>query len=145
MAASSSTLLRVVTQRLSNTPSTQLAHVAPILAGNISECRESLSVPQSGTLNKGSPDNAILVHKLKNQLCALLQDRTPHARYAAVILIKAIVEVGNYEILQGTALWIKGLINILGVSSSLTALPNKFLRISFNCFFGCLDINLILQ
>ena len=122
MATSSSTLLRVVTQRLSNTPSTQLAHVAPILAGNISECRESLSITQVDALNKGSPENSILVHKLKIQLSALLQDRTPDARYAAVILIKATVEAGNYSILQGAAPWIKGLINILGVSSSLTAL-----------------------
>ena len=126
MATSSSTLLRVVTQRLSNTPSTQLAHVAPILAGNISECRESLSINQVDALNKGSPENSILVHKLKTQLSALLQDRTPDARYAAVILIKATVEAGNNAILQGTAPWIKGLINILGVSSSLTALPRNF-------------------
>ncbi len=125
MAKSSSTLLRVVTQRLSNTPSTQLPHVAPILARNISECREALDVPQTISLNKGNPDNAVLVHKLKTQVSALLQDRTPDARYAAVILIKAIVEVGNYGILQGTAPWIKGLINILGVSSSLPALPRN--------------------
>ena len=125
MATSSSTLLRVVTQRLSNTPSTQLAHVAPILACNISECRESLSITQVGALNKGSPENSVLVHKLKTQLSALLQDRTPDARYAAVILVKATVEAGNYAILQGTAPWIKGLINILGVSSSLTALPRN--------------------
>ena len=125
MATSSSTLLRVVTQRLSNTPSTQLAHVAPILAGNISECRESLSITQVDALNEGSPENSILVHKLKIQLSALLQDRTPDARYAAVILIKATVEAGSYPILQGTAPWIKGLINILGVSSSLTALPRN--------------------
>ena len=125
MATSSSTLLRVVTQRLSNTPPTHLAHVAPILAGDISKCRESLSVPQIGTLNKGSPDNVILIHKLKTQLSALLQERTPDARYAAVILIKATVEAGKYEILQGTAPWIKGLVNILGVRSSSTALPRN--------------------
>ena len=145
MANYPSSLLRVVTQRLSSTPSTQLPHVAPILARNISECRELFNVPQTGTLNKDNPDNAIVVHKLKTQLSALLQDRIPDARYAAVILIKATVEVGGYEVLQGVAPWIKGLINILGVSSSLTALTRNFLRVALRCIFGCLDIILMLQ
>ena len=121
MAKSSSTLLRVVTQRLSNTPPTHLPNVAPILARIISQCTESLNVPESGTLNTSDPDDAFHVHKLRTQLSALLLDRTPGAQYAAVILIKATVESGNYEILQRTTPWIHGLLNILDVSTSLTA------------------------
>ena len=127
MAKSSSTLLKVVTQRLSNTPSTHLPNVAPILARIISQCTESLNVPESGTLNTSSPDDAIHVHKLRTQLSALLLDRTPGAQYAAVILIKATVESGSYEILQRTTPWINGLLNILDVSISLTALLRGFL------------------
>lgn len=127
MAKSSSTLLRVVTQRLSSTPSTQLPNVAPILARIISQCTESLNVPESGTLNTSCPDDAVHVHKLRTQLSALLLDRTPGARYAAVILIKATVESGHYEILQKTMPWIQGLLNIIDVSSSLTALLRDFL------------------
>ena len=126
MAKSSSTLLRVVTQRLSNLPSTHLPNVAPILARIISQCTESLNVPESGTLNTRNPDDAIYVHKLRTQLSALLLDRTPGAQYAAVILIKATVESGNYEILQRTTPWIHGLLNILDVSISLTALLRGF-------------------
>ena len=127
MAKSSSTLLRVVTQRLSSTPSTQLPQVAPILARIISQCTESLNVPESGTLNRSNPDDAIYVHKLRTQLSALLLDRTPGARYAAVILIKATVESGNYEILQRTTQWIHGLLNIIDVGKPLTALLREFL------------------
>ena len=122
MAKSSSTLLRVVTQRLSNTPTTQLPQVAPILARIISQCTESLNVPESGTPNTSNPDDAIHVHKLRTQLSALLLDKTPGAQYAAVILIKATVESGNYGILQRTTPWINGLLNIIDVSKYPTAL-----------------------
>lgn len=127
MAKSSSTLLRVVTQRLSNTPTTQLPQVAPILARIISQCTESLNVSESGTLNTSNSDDAIHVHKLRTQLSALLLDSTPGGRYAAVILIKATVESGNYEILQRTTPWINGLLNIIDVSKSPTALLRVFL------------------
>ena len=122
MAKSSSTLLRVVTQRLSNTPSIQLPNVAPILARIISQCTESLNVPESGSQNTSNPDDAIHVHKLRTQLSALLLDRTAGARYTAVILIKATVESGSYEILQRSTPWIHGLLHIIDVSSSLIAL-----------------------
>ena len=109
-------LLRVVTQRLSSTPSQQLPHVAAYLATNIAQFGKTLA-----TINKESkavedPESAVIIHKLKTQLSALLQDKNPEARYAAVILIKATVEVGGWNILQGLAAWVRFLIGILGVS-----------------------------
>ena len=61
--------------------------------------------------------SAVIVHKLKTQLSALLQDKNAEARYAAVILIKASVEVGGWNVLQGIGAWVRGLIGILGVSA----------------------------
>ena len=122
--------LRVVTQRLSNTPAEQLPRVAPILAGQITDCRESIN-SQLTKANK-----SVYLHKLKTQVSALLQDRSPGARYAAIILIKAALGLKTYDILEGTAPWVKGLIGILGVSK-----PNAFILVSpFLIPCGCLDI-----
>ena len=110
--------LRVVTQRISNTPTKQLPHVAPILAATITECRKAFHTSQNENQSKDGSENAVLLHKLKTQLSALLQDKQPQARYAAVILIKATVEVGGWNVLQGAAPWVRGLIGIMGVSDS---------------------------
>lgn len=106
--------LRVVTQRLSNTSTKELPHIAPRLAASITQCRKTFGSSQDdGTDESGA---GIVVHKLKTQLSALLQDRSPSARYAATILIKATIEVGGGNVLQGAGPWVRGLIAIIGVS-----------------------------
>ncbi|KAL2036940.1 hypothetical protein N7G274_010365 [Stereocaulon virgatum] len=109
-----STPLRVVTQRISNTPTNQLPHVAPVLAATITECRTAFNTPQNVIQRNDTSDNAVLVHKLKTQISALLQDKQPHARYAAVVLIKATVEVGGWNLLQGVSPLVRGLIGVIG-------------------------------
>ena len=109
-------LLRVVTQRLSSTPPKQLPHVAPCLATIVSQYGRTLTTVTKESRAVGDTESAVIVHKLKTQLSALLQDKNPEAEYAAVILIKATVEVGGWNILQGLAVWVRGLIGILGVS-----------------------------
>ena len=109
-------LLRVVTQRLSSTPSKQLPHVAPYLATTVAQSGKALATPTKDSKAIGDTESTVIIHKLKTQLSALLQDKSPEARYAAVILIKATVEVGGWNILQGLAAWARGLIGILGVS-----------------------------
>ena len=109
--------LRVVTQRLSSTPSRQLSHVVPYLANTIAQCGQAFTVPTKEGQVVGGSENAVLVHKLKTQLSALLQAKGLEARYAAVILIKATVEVGGWSILQGSGAWVRGLTSVLGVSN----------------------------
>lgn len=110
--------LRVVTQRLSSTPSRQLPHVARYLAPTIAQCGKDLATPTKDGQAVGGSESAVLVHKLKTQLSALLQDKSPEARYAAVILMKATVEAGGWIVLQGIGAWVRGLIGIFGVSNS---------------------------
>ena len=110
--------LRVVTQRLSSTPFKQLPHVAPYLATTIAQSGKAFAAPTREGQAVGGSESAVIVHKFKTQLSALLQDKSPEARYAAVILIKATVEVGGWNVLQGVAAWVRGLIGILGVSNS---------------------------
>ena len=109
--------LRVVTQRLSSTSSKQLPHIAPYLAVSITQCGKALTTLDKEGQAVGGSESAVAVHKLKTQLSALLQDKSPEARYAAVILIKATIEVGGWSILQGAGIWVRGLLAILGVSN----------------------------
>lgn len=64
----------------------------------------------------------VLIHKLKAQLSALLQDKSPQARYSALILIKATIEVGGWNVLQGSGAWVRAMIANLRVSCSI---PNS--------------------
>ena len=108
--------LRLVTQRLSSTPSRQLTHIAPYLATTITQCGSAFATPAKDGQAVDGLESTVIYHKFKTQLSALLQDKSPEARYAAVILIKATVEVGGWNVLQGVGAWVRGLIIILGVS-----------------------------
>ena len=110
------TPLRMVTQRLSTTSTAQLPHVAQFLAGSITESRKAFDAIQDESHDEFGLEVGVLIHKLKAQLSALLQDKSPQARFAAPILIKATVEVGGWKVLHGVGPWVKGLIGILGVS-----------------------------
>lgn len=102
--------VRLVTQRLSSTPVWQLPHIAPFLAGTIGKSGSLLSTPNT----KLNPDINVLMHKLKTQISSLLQDKNPQARWAAVILVKATIEAGDHEILQGAGAWARSIVMILG-------------------------------
>lgn len=116
--------LRVVTQRLSSTPSRQLPHIAPYLATTITQCGRAFATPAKDGQAVGGSESTVTFHKFKTQLSALLQDKSPEARHAAVILIKATVEVGGWNVLQGVGAWVRGLISILGVSSHFESTLN---------------------
>ena len=111
--------LRMVTQRLSNTQTTQLPHVAQFLAGSITESRKAFDVAHNESHKGPGINTSVLIHKLKTQLSALLQDRSPYARFAAPILIKATIEVGGWNVLHGVGPWVRGMIGILRVSLSI--------------------------
>ena len=112
------TALRVVTQRLASTSTQRLPHVVPSLAGTLSSCSECFLAAQSDAEAHNASEGPLLVHKLKTQISSLLQNRSAEARYAAIVLIKGIVEIGGWNVLQGANPWIKGLIAILGRSGS---------------------------
>lgn len=111
----SSTILRAVTHRLTTTPVDQLPSITAFLAASLSDCSELLSAPQAQKPGKGDSDHAVQIHKLKTRLASLLQDRTVEGRWTAVVLVKATVEAGQWEILRGYEPIVRGLVGILAV------------------------------
>ncbi|KXG49749.1 Armadillo-like helical [Penicillium griseofulvum] len=109
----SSTTLRAITHRLTTTPVEQLPQIASFLATSLSDCAELLSTPQTQKSGKSDSDNAVQIHKLKTRLASLLQDRSVEGRWTAVILVKATVEAGQWEILRGYEPIVRSLISIL--------------------------------
>ncbi|KAI9924448.1 hypothetical protein ASPWEDRAFT_102064 [Aspergillus wentii DTO 134E9] len=108
-----STTLRAVTHRLTTTPVQQLPQIASFLATSLSDCGELLSAPLNQKSGKSESDNAVQVHKLKTRLSSLLQDRTFEGRWTAVVLVKATVEAGQWEVLRGCEPLVRNLISIL--------------------------------
>ncbi|KAF9248308.1 hypothetical protein DTO012A7_1320 [Penicillium roqueforti] len=109
----SSTTLRAITHRLTTTPVEQLPSIASFLATSLNDCAELLSTPQTQKSGKSDSENAIQIHKLKTRLASLLQDRSVEGRWTAVVLVKATVEAGQWEILRGYEPIVRSLISIL--------------------------------
>lgn len=105
--------LRLINNRLSSTPLWQLPHVVPYLADSIGKCSSILSDADAHGVKDGS-DVGMLVHRVKTRISTLLQDKSPQARWAAIVLIKAFIEAGGIEVLQDSSAWIRLMIGSLG-------------------------------
>lgn len=112
----STTSLRAVTHRLTTTPVKELPKIAPHLATSLGDCGQILSAPQSQKGAKSGSEAALLVHKLKTRISSLLQDQSVEGRWTGVILVKAAVEVGQWELLRSCEPWVRSLVSILNVS-----------------------------
>ena len=108
--------LRLVTQRLASTPVAQLPRIVPFLAATISTHGSMLREVNLQSQKKHSSESIVVVHKLKTQLTTLLQNESKEARWAAIVLIKAMVEVGGVGFLQNSGNWVRSLLGLLGVS-----------------------------
>ncbi len=115
MATQTSIPLRVVTQRLSSTPTWQLPHIVPYLASIISRFGDIFVRTDNQDQHRDGGDSAVLVHKYKTQLSTLLQDKSSQGRWAAIVLIKATIEIGGWEIIKGSGSWVRGLLGVLEV------------------------------
>ena len=109
------TSLRAVTHRLTTTPIQQLPPIASFLATSLSDCGELLSAPQNQKAGKTESDNALQIQKLKTRLASLLQDKSFEGRWTAVVLMKATVEAGQWEVLRGCEPLVRSLIGVLAV------------------------------
>ncbi|KAL1968969.1 hypothetical protein VTN77DRAFT_803 [Rasamsonia byssochlamydoides] len=112
--------LRAITHRLTTTPVKELPHLASFLAASLSDCGDILAAPQSQKNANSEAGNALQVHKLKARLTSLLQDRTFEGRWTAVVLVKATVEAGQWEILRECEPWVRGLLAILSKSDPVS-------------------------
>lgn len=106
--------LRVITQRLATTPTWQLPHVVPYFANALLSCEKIIQNDQASGQTKDASNAGVLVHKLKTQISSLLHEKNPQSKWASVILIKAIIEMGGEEVLRASGVWVRGLLAILG-------------------------------
>lgn len=119
--------LQVLCRRLASTDAADLPRLCPSLVGHIQRCEDVLALPVDQKPKDGAPGHSVLVHKLKTQITTLLKNgRSQPGRFAAAILIKAVVEVGGYECLRTSEPWVRGLLTIVQVSSKLQPLSFSF-------------------
>lgn len=108
--------LRVLCRRLTSTPIDNLPRLCPVLVSHVLRCGGPLSAPQDTKGKDKSSEAPVLVHKLRTHITSLLTGKSPAGRFAAVCLIKAVVDVGGWESLRVAGPWIRGLIALLQVS-----------------------------
>ena len=107
--------MKGIIQRLESTPNEQLPHIIPLLTSELRDCGRALSGPDNTHQNDEGVESGVLVHKFKTQLTTLLQAKTLASRWSAVVLIKATVEVGGLETLNGAGIWVRSLLGLLVV------------------------------
>lgn len=112
-AATELATLRALTFRISSTPTVQLPQHVPAIAASLANCRTLLSSPQTSGSKASSSEASVAVHKYRTLISTLIQDRTVHGRWSAVVLIKATIEVGGWETLQKCLPWVRGLLGFL--------------------------------
>jgi len=112
--------LRLLCHQLSSTPSAQLPNITPILLRNVLRCQAPLSSEGNPGMKSDASSSSVLVHKLKTQISTLLSGKSTEGRFAAVVLIKAIVAVGGWEVLRGVESWVRGLLSVLGVGDPVS-------------------------
>jgi pre-rRNA-processing protein RIX1 len=118
------TVLRALAFRLSSTSPSNLPSLLPHLASQLRPCKELLKQSQPS-----HSEAATVIHQIRTRTSSLLQDRSPEARLAAVVLIKALVEAGGYETLANNGSpWVRGLIAMIARQDS-TANATKKLSI----------------
>ncbi|KAL8370499.1 hypothetical protein RB595_000732 [Gaeumannomyces hyphopodioides] len=105
--------LRVVCRKLVSTPADDLLRVCPSLVNHVLRCGRSLSAPAEARPKDGGNEAAMLVHKLKTHITTLLNGRTPASRFAGMVLVKAVVDVGGWECLRTAEPWVRGLLSML--------------------------------
>ncbi|KAK0748685.1 rRNA processing/ribosome biogenesis-domain-containing protein [Apiosordaria backusii] len=119
--------LRVLVRRLASTPADQLPRLCPVLVGHVLRCGGPLSAsPDAGKGKDKGAETPMLVHKLRTHITTLLTGRNASGRFAAVCLIKAVVDVGGWEGLRAADPWVRGLIS---VAQKIDPLPSKELAI----------------
>jgi len=112
--------LRAISQRLNTTPVEDLPRVLGFLVSTLSTC--SLDPPPSSDAK--SSDDSVIIHRLRTRISALLQERRPEGRFAAAVLIKAIVDGARTDDISSNVFsscesWAKGLLGCLNKPDAL--------------------------
>ncbi|KAB5558582.1 rRNA processing/ribosome biogenesis-domain-containing protein [Coniochaeta sp. 2T2.1] len=105
--------LRVLCRRLASTNPDELPRLCPVLVNHLLRCGPVLSAPHEAKTKDTSSDVVVHIHKLKTQINTLLNGKSNNGRFTAVVLIKAMVDVGGWECLRISEPWVRGLLSIL--------------------------------
>jgi pre-rRNA-processing protein RIX1 len=123
MSSSASSDLRVLCRKLASLSPSQLPRSLPSLVTHVLRSQDALSAPQDAKPKGDASESAMLVYKLKTSITTLLNGRTREARFVAISLIKAAVDVGGWETLRAAGPWVQGLLSIVQVPPSLPSSP----------------------
>lgn len=109
--------LRLLCQQLTSSAISpaRLAQSSHVLTQHVLQCAGPLSAPQDQKIRDSSSESTVLVHKLKNAVKTLLNDRDHRRRFTGVVLVKAIVDVGGWECLRSSEPWVRGLLAVIQV------------------------------
>ncbi|CAH0028367.1 unnamed protein product [Clonostachys rhizophaga] len=115
MATALSPDLQVICKKLASNSPNQLLQSLPSLVNHVLRSKQALSASQDPKSSRkgGSSEISMLVHKLKSQITTLIQSHNKVARFVAISLIKAAVDVGGWEVLQGSETWVRELLSII--------------------------------
>ncbi|KAH7329348.1 rRNA processing/ribosome biogenesis-domain-containing protein [Stachybotrys elegans] len=113
--------LRVLCRKLTSIPPAQLPQSLPSLISHVLRCREPLSAAQDQKVKDNGSDSAVLVNTLKKTVTSHLNGRSREARFAAIALIKTIVDVGGWEVLRTCEPWVRGLLSIVQKSDPIAS------------------------
>ncbi|KAK4238157.1 Pre-rRNA-processing protein rix1 [Achaetomium macrosporum] len=105
--------LRVLCRRLASTPVDDLPRLCPLLVSHVLRCGGPLSAPSDAKAKDKSSETPMLVHKLRTHITTLLTGKNPSGRFAAVCLVKAVIDVGGWESLRAADPWLRGLVGVL--------------------------------
>lgn len=113
--------LQVLCRRLTSTDPADLPTLCPSLINHVHRCKAVLSLP-TDQKKEGASEASVLVHKLKTHLTTLLNNgRSQPGRFAAAILIKAVIDVGGWESLRTSEAWVRGLLSMIQKNDSYPA------------------------
>lgn len=109
--------LRTVANLLTNTSDAELPAQTPLIASALYSA-PILTAGFNPAKKQHAEDSTALLHKLKTRVSALLQSRSPQARYAGVVVVKCAFETCPEALTAWGPTWIKLLVPLLNVSSS---------------------------
>ena len=107
--------LRVLCRLLVSSRPEDLPALSLVLVNHVRRCGEALSASTELKSKVKTDETTMLAHRLKTQIGTLLNGKNPHGRFAAVVLVKAVVDVGGWECLRTSEPWVRGLLSILQV------------------------------
>lgn len=118
--------LRVLCRRLATSSPDDLPRLCPILVRQLLRCGAVLSAPHETKAKDTSSDAAVHVHRLKTQINSLLTGKSTNGRFAAVVLIKALIDTGGWECLRLSEPWVRGLLSTIQVRPSSASQGNSY-------------------